>query len=117
MDEIQSVWFNGTGRYIENPKKEFCVFAHTCMYLCMSVLLFKCVGASLSLKHKDSVGSQPQKDWLPDLVFKQVTRCRTRQESLVGTEGKDGGLSQTVVYQNWAKNQSQAIVKLTKVYY
>lgn len=74
------------------------------MYLCMSVLLFKYVGASVFLKHKDSVGSQPQNDWLPDLVFKQVIRCRrTRQESLVRTERKDGGLSQTVMLSELGK--------------
>lgn len=76
------------------------MFAHAYMYMLMTVLLFKHVGASIFFKHKGSVGSQRQKDWLPDLVFKQMARCRrTRQESLIRTEMKDGSLGEKAAYQ------------------
>lgn len=81
---------------ITPQKKEFCVFAHAHIYMCTSVLVFKYVGASVFFKHKDSVGYQPQKDWLPDLVFKQMARCRrTRQESF--------GQDRNERWESWSK--------------
>lgn len=72
-------------KYTENPPKEFYVFAQVYMYLCVSVLLLKSMGASLFLKHRDSVVSQPQKDWLPDQVFKQMIKYR-RTRQIIGQD-------------------------------
>ena len=94
----------------QNKTKEFYVLAHVCVYLCMSVLLFKYVGASLLSTRTVLYPSLRKTGFQTFQVLKQMIRCRrTRQESLIRTELKDGGLSQ-----NSAKNQSQARVKLTQ---
>lgn len=66
----------------------------------MFVLLVKYGEASIFFKHELNRGSQPQRDWLLDLVSEQMTSCRrTRQESLLRLEG----LGQKDMYQNWSK--------------
>lgn len=78
----------------------------------ISVLLFKCLRGQIFFKHEGNVGSKPQRDWLPDLVFKQMIKCRrTRQESFVRTE-KMGVLVERPRIKTESKGQRQARVKL-----